>query len=70
MTLGRGQGKGRERAAWESGGGPQNRQRAPKTAHQTNRETPSQRAFANQANVPNLRSQGTAHIPSMARLVP
>jgi hypothetical protein len=40
------------RLAWESGGSPQNLQRAPRTPNHPNRETPCQRAIANKANVP------------------
>ena len=37
---------------WESGGSPQNLQRVSRPPNHPNRETPSQRAFANKANVP------------------
>ena len=37
---------------WESGGSPQNLQGASRPPNHPNRETPSQRVFANKANVP------------------
>ena len=37
---------------WESGGSPQNLQRVSRPPNHSNRETPSQRVFANKANVP------------------
>jgi len=43
---------GHVKLGWESGGSPQNLQRAPRPPNHPNRETPSQRAFANKANVP------------------
>ena len=60
MTLGCGSGCA-VRLGWESGGSPQNLQLAPKPPNHPNRETPSQRAFANKANVPD--SPLTRHSP-------